>query len=67
MVKKKTQSLNIRLEPQVNETLRVAAERERRSVSNMVEVMILTYAKWVEDAEGFTPFLFGKRKGKAAE
>jgi uncharacterized protein (DUF1778 family) len=41
----KTESLTIRLEPSVRGILRLAAEQERRSVSNMVEVMIVDYAQ----------------------
>ena len=41
----KSESLTIRLDPSVREVLRSAAERERRSVSNMVEVMIVEYGR----------------------
>lgn len=45
----KSESLTIRLEPDVKEVLRVAAERERRSISNMLEVMILEYFQHMEN------------------
>jgi hypothetical protein len=41
----KSESLTIRLAPSVREVLRLSAEHERRSVSNMVEVMIVDYGK----------------------
>lgn len=44
----KSESLTIRLDPDVKEALRVAAERERRSISNMLEVMILEYSQHME-------------------
>lgn len=46
----KSESLTVRLEPAVKEVLRVAAERERRSISNMLEVMILEYSQHMEKA-----------------
>lgn len=39
----KTSTLTFRVEPKLKESLRAAAARERRSLSNMVEVMILDY------------------------
>jgi len=36
----KTTTLTFRIEPALKEALRIAAEREHRSVANMVEVMI---------------------------
>lgn len=47
MTLKKTDTLTIRLDPVVKEVLRKAADEERRSITNMVEVMILRYAKGV--------------------
>jgi hypothetical protein len=43
----KSESLTIRLEPRVMESLRVAEERERRSFSNMFEAMIFEYARYL--------------------
>jgi hypothetical protein len=37
----KIETMTIRLEPGINRMLRDAAERERRSISNMLEAMIL--------------------------
>ena len=39
----KTETLTIRLCPETKAALRQAAERERRSLSNMLDVMILDY------------------------
>ena len=36
----KTTTLTFRIEPALKEALRTAAEREHRSIANMVEVMI---------------------------
>jgi len=44
----KSESLTIRLNPDVKEVLRVTAKRERRSISNMLEVMILEYPQHME-------------------
>ena len=39
----KTTTLTFRIEPALKEALRTAAEREHRSIANMVEVMIRDY------------------------
>jgi hypothetical protein len=41
----KSTNLNLRIAPEVREALRQAAEREHRSVSNMVEYLIVQYSK----------------------
>jgi hypothetical protein len=43
MVAKKTAALSIRIDPDIKEAIRVAAGRERRSVANMVEMLILKH------------------------
>ena len=40
MVATKTATLNLRIDPDIKEALRVAALREHRSVANMVELLI---------------------------
>ena len=40
MVATKTATLNLRIDPFLKDALRVAALQERRSIANMVEVMI---------------------------
>ena len=47
MVAKKTAALNIRIDPDIKEAIRVAADRDRRSVANMVEILILNHCKEV--------------------
>jgi hypothetical protein len=39
----KTATLTFRIEPQLKEALREAADREHRSIANMVEVLIRDY------------------------
>ncbi|MCB1782297.1 MAG: hypothetical protein H6953_18400 [Chromatiaceae bacterium] len=45
MADRKTATLMLRLCPEIKEDLRALAARERRSLSNMVEVMILEYSQ----------------------
>ena len=40
MATAKTSTLTFRIEPALKEALRVAAERDHRSIANMIEVMI---------------------------
>ncbi len=49
MVKKKTATLNLRVDPLVKEAIRDAAERQHRSIANMVEMLIREHCK----KEGF--------------
>ena len=39
----KTETLTVRLAPDIKAALREAADREHRSLANMLEVMILAY------------------------
>ncbi len=43
MATAKTTTLTFRIEPDLKEALRTAADREHRSIANMVEVMIRDY------------------------
>ncbi len=43
MAETKSITLTVRIQPDVKEGLRTMAERERRSLANMIEVMILDY------------------------
>lgn len=45
MARSKSETLTFRTTPQIKELLRLAADREHRSVASMVEVLILQYAK----------------------
>ncbi len=49
MVRKKTATLNLRIDPIVKDALRDAADREHRSIANMVELLIRAHCK----ANGF--------------
>jgi len=40
MPKNKTATLNLRIDPRVKEGIRLAADRDHRSVANMVEMLI---------------------------
>lgn len=40
MTARKTAVLNLRVDPAIKEALRLAAEREHRSIANLVEVMV---------------------------
>ena len=41
----KTATLTFRMDPDLKEALRLAAERERRSITNMIEVLIQEYCR----------------------
>lgn len=41
----KSTTLTVRIQPDVKEGLRAVAERERRSLANMIEVMIRDYCE----------------------
>jgi len=43
MAKAKTATLTFRIEPGLKEGLRTAADREHRSIANMIEVLIRDY------------------------
>lgn len=45
MKRPKEETLSIRTSTDIKQLLRMAAEREHRSISSMMEVLILTYAK----------------------
>ncbi len=42
---RKTEAINLRMTAAMKELLRTAAEREHRTLSNMVECLLLDYAK----------------------
>ncbi len=48
MADRKTATLMLRLSPAIKHDLRALAVRERRSLSNMVEVIILDYSRRYE-------------------
>lgn len=44
---KKTTTLNLRVDPAIKEAIRVAAERDHRSIANMIEVLIRRHCEVV--------------------
>ena len=50
MPPKKTTTLNLRIDPAIKEALREAAQRENRSVANMIEVLIRRHCERKEIA-----------------
>jgi uncharacterized protein (DUF1778 family) len=44
----KDETLSIRTSTEIKQLLRLAAERERRSVTSMIEILVLEYAKTYE-------------------
>ena len=44
MTQRKTAVLNVRIRPDIKDTLKSAATRETRSIANMIEVMVVAYA-----------------------
>ncbi len=45
MAETKSTTLTVRIHPRVKEGLRAVAEQERRSLANMIEVMIHNYCE----------------------
>lgn len=45
MSRLKDETLSIRTSAEVKQLLRMAAERERRSIASMIEVLIVAYAQ----------------------
>jgi hypothetical protein len=45
MSRLKDETLSIRTSTEIKQLLRMAAERERRSVASMIEILVLEYAK----------------------
>ncbi len=44
-IERKTETINLRLSPRMKALLRAAAEHEHRTLSNMIEVLVLDYCK----------------------
>ncbi|MCM3565578.1 hypothetical protein [Hydrogenophaga intermedia] len=65
MKRLKDETLSIRTSADIKQMLRLAAEREHRSVASMVEVLVLAYAKEHGlDAEPEAQINAGERKKK---
>ena len=61
MAQTKSATLTVRIQPAVKEGLRAMSEQERRSLANMLEVMILDYCGRNGSAID-KQFDFGKKK-----
>ncbi|WP_339867505.1 hypothetical protein [Pseudohongiella nitratireducens] len=59
MPQRKFETISIRTTPDIKQMLRTAAERERRSLASMMEILILDYAR----EHGLTES--GEAKGKS--
>ena len=46
MTVSKSEVISVRVEPRIKAALQTAAEREMRSVANMVEVMVVAYCRY---------------------
>ena len=47
MVAKKTTTLNLRVDPGIKEAVKIAAEKEHRSVTNFIELLVRQHCKKV--------------------
>ncbi|MFQ5643982.1 MAG: hypothetical protein ACE5FQ_09805 [Thiogranum sp.] len=61
MATAKTTTLTFRIEPELKEALRTAAQNEHRSIANMVEVLIRDYCDRNDIAIGEQPSQPGKQ------
>lgn len=52
MPRLKAETLSIRTSAEIKQLLRLAADRERRSVASMIEILVLNYAKVHDLAPG---------------
>lgn len=52
-IERKTETVNLRLSPRMKELLRTAAEREHRTLSNMIEAFVLDY--WESKGKTVSP------------
>ena len=41
----KTEAVSVRVEPHIKSALQISAEREMRSLANMIEVMVVEYCR----------------------
>ena len=60
----KTAALNIRIDPNLKEALRVAAKMDHRSVANMVEILIVRHCENVGISIPEQQSLFGGEAGE---
>ena len=64
----KTETITVRIEPAVKAGLKAMAERERRSIANMIDVMIRDYCRRnaveIDDSENDPSSVTGSRQNK---
>jgi len=63
MKRPKDETLSIRTSSDIKQLLRIAADRERRSIASMIEVLILRYAQ-EQGLQAETPSEEETKKGK---
>lgn len=63
----KTETITVRIEPAVKAGLKSAAEQERRSLANMIEVMIRDYCERNRIAIPEQASPFDEYRGQSAE
>lgn len=63
MKRSKDETLSIRTSSDIKQLLRIAADRERRSIASMIEVLILRYAQ-EQGLQAETPSEEETKKGK---
>lgn len=44
-VERKTDAVNLRISPKMKTLLRIVASREHRTISNMIETLVINYCK----------------------
>lgn len=65
---RKTEAINLRMSPTVKGLLRAAAERDHRTLSNLLEVLILEHCRRLGiEAHPETPVAAKKRAKRRAE
>lgn len=66
MKRPKDETLSIRTSSDIKQLLRIAAERERRSIASMVEVLVLKYAQ-EQGLQAEEPSEEETKKGKGSD
>ncbi|TFY85583.1 hypothetical protein DYL61_29350 [Pseudomonas nabeulensis] len=66
MKRPKDETLSIRTSRDIKQLLRIAAERERRSIASMIEVLILKYAQ-EQGLQAEAPLEEETKKGKGSD
>jgi hypothetical protein len=60
---RKTATLNLRIDPAVKEALRLAAERDHRSIANLIEVLVREHCERIGVTVPDQGQLFGDTDG----